>query len=233
MEAIMLSRSGASERYVIVDAARHWSVRFRKNKIIFNVGEFEGICYKIIKGCVRLQVDDVGGDRQIVAFIFPGELFGCLPGVRSTTAEAVTSVEAEAYSISSIIELNEKKRGVAQPLIDAETELEVSLAQLISNIVHLPASGRLLWFCRCLHFKVKDRDVSGFIEFPMSHRDIGDYLGLNAETVSRGLRDLETGGLITRRGRRAFILGSSPIGDCASTSGPTTTTKRLALVSET
>ena len=230
----MLPKGGAMpEQSLIIDDARHWPVRFRKNKIIFHLGEFGDTVYKINKGCVRLQVNGVGGSRQIVAFLFPGELFGCLPGVRSTAAEAVTIVDAEAYSISSLIELNEKKHGVAEPLIDAESDLEASLAQLVANIVHLPALGRLLWFCRWLYCKIRERDISGFIEFPMSHRDIGDYLGLNAETVSRGLKELENGGLITRRGRQAFILGGAPIRDCASTGGATRTTKRLSVVSET
>ena len=227
--AMLPERRAIGEQTSVIDEARHWPVRLQKNKIIFHPGEYGDIVYRIKKGCVRLQVDGVGGERQIVAFLFPGELFGCLPGRRSTAAEAVTIVDAEAYSIASLIELNERKHGVAQPLIDAESELEASLAQLIANIVHFPASERLLWFCRWLPCKIKERDVSGFTEFPMSYRDIGDYLGLNAETVSRGLKELESRGLITRRGRKAFILRGEESEDCDAT-GCVTTTKRSSLV---
>jgi cAMP-binding proteins - catabolite gene activator and regulatory subunit of cAMP-dependent protein kinases len=45
-----------------------------------------------------------------------------------------------------------------------------------------------------------------YLDVPMSHQDIADYLGLTIETLSRSITDLERSGLISRVSGRKLLL---------------------------
>ena len=48
--------------------------------------------------------------------------------------------------------------------------------------------------------------VAGMMALPMCRRDIGDYLGLTLETVSRALSQLHTQGILGFSGARQIVL---------------------------
>jgi CRP/FNR family nitrogen fixation transcriptional regulator len=48
--------------------------------------------------------------------------------------------------------------------------------------------------------------VAGMMELPMCRRDIGDYLGLTLETVSRALSQLHAQGILGFSGARQIVL---------------------------
>ena len=48
--------------------------------------------------------------------------------------------------------------------------------------------------------------ISGMIALPMCRRDIGDYLGLTLETVSRALSELQSKGVLGLSGARQIML---------------------------
>jgi CRP/FNR family nitrogen fixation transcriptional regulator len=47
---------------------------------------------------------------------------------------------------------------------------------------------------------------TGMIALPMCRRDIGDYLGLTLETVSRALSELQQQGVLGLSGARQIVL---------------------------
>jgi len=49
-------------------------------------------------------------------------------------------------------------------------------------------------------------DVAGMMALPMCRRDIGDYLGLTLETVSRALSQLQAQGVLGFSGARQIVL---------------------------
>ena len=48
--------------------------------------------------------------------------------------------------------------------------------------------------------------VAGIVALPMCRRDIGDYLGLTLETVSRALSQLHNDGVVGFSGARQIVL---------------------------
>lgn len=47
---------------------------------------------------------------------------------------------------------------------------------------------------------------AGMLALPMCRRDIGDYLGLTLETISRALSQLHSGGILGFSGARQIVL---------------------------
>jgi CRP/FNR family transcriptional regulator, nitrogen fixation regulation protein len=54
-------------------------------------------------------------------------------------------------------------------------------------------------------------ETTKYLDLPMSHQDIADYLGLTIETVSRTITEFERSGLIARISPRTLILLNRPL----------------------
>lgn len=190
----------------VFDRASHWPARFAKGVTLYDEGEPSITMYRLDRGCVRLQVNGHGGDRQIVSFLFPGDLFGFCLDERRASAEAVTEVEVTCYSIASVLDLNGRTTEVLVELVNRANGAFGELAHHVEKITHLPAVERLLWFFNWLTHHDPAAAASGIIRLPMNHRDIADYLSLKPETLSRAFRQLEARGYIQRTGRRGLTL---------------------------
>jgi CRP/FNR family nitrogen fixation transcriptional regulator len=60
---------------------------------------------------------------------------------------------------------------------------------------HMTAMERIASFL----LNAAERHADGRIDLPMTRTDIGDYLGVTMETVSRALSQLKSDGVITQR----------------------------------
>lgn len=188
-----------------IDGASHWRVSFRSGQVIYDEGDLAQSVYRVETGCVRLQVNGLEGRRQIVTFLFPGDLFG-LSVSRSTSAEAVTASDLTRYPLQAVLNLTTTSTEVVIQLISNMDALVNDIAQHVSRVAHLPATERLVWFFEWIIEHRGAADPGGAVELPMSHRDIADYLGLSPETLSRGFKTLQRQGVLRRKSRRSFLF---------------------------
>lgn len=189
----------------VLDSATRWAAHYRKGRLIYDEGEASKAVYRLDRGCVRLQVNGPDGDRQIVAFLFPGDLFGLCVDRRNSSAEAVTDVDLTRYALQSVLELSTRSPEVTIRLMrSAETQYG-ELAHHVEQIAHLSAQERVLWFLHWLGAREPGRS-GGLVYLPMSRRDIADYLGLTQETLSRIIRQLLATGEVEARGPRMIVL---------------------------
>jgi len=174
--------------------------------VIYDEDETPKAMYRVDRGCVRLQVNGSDGDRQIIAFLFPGDVFGFSLDRRTTSAEAVTDLELTRYSLQSVLDLSTRSREVTVGLLNSANALYGDLARHVDQITHLSAMERVLWFLNWLMRHQHTPKAANTVALPMSRRDIGDYLGLAPETLSRALKQLRAKGYVTLHGRRGFTL---------------------------
>jgi CRP-like cAMP-binding protein len=189
----------------ILDAARHWAVRYSRGHSIYGEGDLATGIYRVDKGCVRLQVNSAGGDRQIVAFLFPGDVFGMSVDRRTSSAEAVSDVDLTRYSLPSVLELATRSTSVLLQVMRAAEIGYGDLAHHVEEITHLPATERVLWFLDRLARR-EGVPPGEPVRLPMSRRDVSDYLGLTPETLSRIMRQLQDDGHVSAIGRKSFAL---------------------------
>lgn len=156
------------------------------------------------------------GHRQIVAFLFPGDTFGCCIDARVSSAEAVTDVQLTRYALQSVMELSTRSTEVVFNLLRAANHMYGDLAHHVEQVAHLPAAERVLWFFTWLACH-QGRAEGAPVELPMNRRDIGDFLGLAPETLSRIITDLKDSGVLSVQGRRSFVLHRTvPAGEPAA-----------------
>lgn len=188
----------------VLKQAPHASMRFKRGELICSEGQAGTGLYIVANGCVRLQIHGVQGHRQVVAFKLPGDIFGSCAAPNDMAAKACSETVLVHYSRATVTEPLAREPAVALLLIERAGENYASLAGHLARISRLPAIERVQWFFRWLS---KRSGVPGGIPFslPMSQRDIGDYLNVAPETLSRAMQRLHQEGELARLGRKRFV----------------------------
>ncbi len=155
---------------------------YNKDEEIYGEDEPAEYVYQVISGAVRSYKLLSDGRRQIGAFHLPGDVFGLESGtVHRLAAEAI--IDTTVWTMT------------AGDLRHAED--------------HMLLLGRKTAMERVATFLLEmDRRlaVAGMMALPMCRRDIGDYLGLTLETVSRALSQLHAQGVLGFSGARQIVL---------------------------
>jgi CRP/FNR family transcriptional regulator len=154
---------------------------------------------KIVSGVAALSVTMPDGRRQIVDFLFPGDICGFIQsrGSHMFDCEAITEATTCAVDVSRL-----RKLTVAYSNVDKAIDEEMALAvnRMAENVVAVGQLGTLerrLHFLRWLEEAYAKRGMpTQPLALPMSRSDIGDYLGMRLETVSRAFAKLKEQGLI-------------------------------------
>ena len=186
--------------------APNWVVRHAAGQVVFDEGDPACFMYRIESGCIRLQVNGAEGARQIISFLFKGDLFGYGVEDRKISAEAVAETVLRCWKISSVLTLGARAPKVLISLIKAADSRVGEIAHHLAKVTHLSATDRIRWFLSGLLNCQGLQKPNGRLELPMAKRDVADYLGLSAETLSRALNDLETEGFVQRNGKRGLRL---------------------------
>jgi CRP/FNR family transcriptional regulator len=161
---------------------------------LFGEGDVADGAYEIVKGTLRLYKLLPDGRRQIVGFPSAGHMLGLAPeGTHVYTAEAVTDVTLCRYPRASFNRLVDHVPGLARRLwaVTAD-ELRFAQNQLLL-LGRKTATEKVASFLLLLADQQHATDEVGV---PMTRTDIGDYLGLTIETVSRTLTKMKRDGLI-------------------------------------
>jgi CRP/FNR family transcriptional regulator, nitrogen fixation regulation protein len=177
---------------------------YRKDEEICGEGEPAEYVYQVITGAVRSYKLLSDGRRQIGAFHLPGDVFGLESGaVHRLAAEAIIDTTVRLVKRRSLDQAAGTDVKVARKL------WTLTAANLRHAEDHMLLLGRKTAMERVAAFLLEmDRRLanSGMMALPMCRRDIGDYLGLTLETVSRALSQLHAQGVLGFSGARQILL---------------------------
>lgn len=177
---------------------------YGKDEEIYGEDEPAEYVYQVICGAVRTYKLLSDGRRQIGAFLLPGDVFGLeLGSAHRLAAEAIIDTTVRLV----------KRRALEQA---ADTDVQVArklwtmtAGELRHAENHMLLLGRKSAMERVANFLLEmDRRlaVAGMMALPMCRRDIGDYLGLTLETVSRAFSQLHGDGVLGFSGARQIVL---------------------------
>jgi CRP/FNR family transcriptional regulator, nitrogen fixation regulation protein len=196
----------ADHFYVVTGHAGLLATEFtyRKEEEIYGEDEPAEYVYQVVSGAVRSYKLLSDGRRQIGAFYLPGDVFGLESGAtHRLTAEAIVDTTVRLLKRRSLEQAAGTDVNVARSLW-AMTANELRHAE-----DHMLLLGRKNAMERVANFLLEmDRRlaVAGLMALPMCRRDIGDYLGLTLETVSRALSQLHAQGVLGFSGARQIML---------------------------
>lgn len=173
---------------------------FTPGSTVYAHSEPAEFIYQVVSGTVRTITLNREGRRIVHGFHLTGEIFG-------HEREKHHHSSAEALERTCLIQC---PKSLANSNADAAEELWSSLllsrdrtAERVMYIIYGSAFEKLAYFLVDLAWR---KDSSGRIDLPMSRYDIGDYLGLSSETVSRTFTAFRTRGLISTNARQVRLL---------------------------
>ena len=177
---------------------------YSKDEEIYGEDEPAEYVYQVIRGAVRTYKLLSDGRRQIGAFLLPGDVFGLESGTaHRLAAEAIIDTTVRLVKRRSL----EQAAGVDVQV--ARHLWTMTTGDLRHAEDHMLLLGRKNALERVANFLLEmDRRlaVAGLMALPMCRRDIGDYLGLTLETVSRALSQLHNEGVLGFSGARQIVL---------------------------
>jgi len=177
---------------------------YQKDEEIYGEDEPAEYVYQVISGAVRTYKLLSDGRRQIGAFHLPGDVFGLESGTaHRLAAEAIVDTTVRLVKRRSLEQAAGTDVNVARKL------WTMTAGDLRHAEDHMLLLGRKSAMERVANFLLEmDRRLSsaGMMALPMCRRDIGDYLGLTLETVSRALSQLHSEGVLRFSGARHIVL---------------------------
>jgi CRP/FNR family transcriptional regulator, nitrogen fixation regulation protein len=177
----------------------------RKNEIVREDDPANHV-YEVVSGTVCTCKMLREGRRQIAGFYFAGDIFG-LESVKkhSVAVEAITNAKVRIFKKRALTALATSNLEVADRLLAVTTRELARKQDHLLLLLSTTAEERIICFLIDMVQRVSpiENDV---INLPMARRDIGDYLGLTLETVSRTLWDFERRGAIEISGRHSIVL---------------------------
>lgn len=184
----------------------------KKGETLFRQGDSFNSVFAIRSGALRTFSVTDAGEEQITGFHLPSELVG-LSGMDTETYP----VTAQALETTSVCEIP----------FDRLDELSVLLPQLRRQLMRImsreirddqqmmlllskkTADERIATFLVNLSARFSARGFSANqFRLPMSRNEIGNYLGLAVETVSRVFTRCQANGLLEAEGKEVRILDS-------------------------
>ncbi len=165
---------------------------------LFLEGDESSHILEVVEGVIcayRLLPD---GHRHVVSFYFPGDLIGyCSPSVHTFSAQALTKVRVRRIPRHLLNQLIETRPQFARRLLKlAADELTMTREHMLC-LAAKSAEARMAVFLLALSRRNRETGADpSRVELPMTRVDIGDYLGLTIETVSRTFSKLKRAGTI-------------------------------------
>ncbi|MFL6579840.1 MAG: helix-turn-helix domain-containing protein [Burkholderiales bacterium] len=188
----------------------HARRRIKRNEVLFNGGETFNSVFAIRTGFFKSSVIDKEGREQVTGFNMSGELLGMEgigTGQYEATAIALEDSEVCMMPFALIEEMSHELRPLQRHLhtmLAREIVRDHGVMMLLGS---MRAEERLAVFLLNLsqRFTVRGYSQSEFY-LRMTREEIGSYLGLKLETVSRVFSKFQESGLVTVQQKHIRII---------------------------
>ncbi|MGQ8363699.1 fumarate/nitrate reduction transcriptional regulator Fnr [Glaciecola sp. 1036] len=165
--------------------------------------------YAVRSGSFKSYVSDKDGVEQIIGFHFPGDIIGFdalkenLHQSYTQALETAMVCELPYQTLEQVSVRYPKLRQQIMRFMSAEIKHDHDLMMLLSK---RSAEERLLHFISHLSQRFDERGFSARqFNLSMTRNEIGNYLGLTVETISRLLTRFQKEGLIKVEGKLITI----------------------------
>ncbi|MFT0547979.1 helix-turn-helix domain-containing protein [Allopusillimonas ginsengisoli] len=185
-------------------------IRIPKGKALFQLGDKAEAVYGLRFGSLKTQLEDASGHMQITGFLLPGEIVGLdglLDNMHVCQAIALEDSEVCVIPLNDLDTLGQQLPAL-QPQFRRLMSKEINRShRLAMALGALRSEQRLAAFLVNLSQRLAILGYSP-VEFilRMSREEIGNYLGLTLETVSRLFSRFAREGLIRVQQREVHIL---------------------------
>lgn len=184
-------------------------VQFKPGQRIHTIGQPFDMLYIVFSGFLKTVMIDELGNEQVLSFPMKGDMFG-IDGIHSKqyTSEtvALSSCDVILVPFKTFATLGRTHGDLETSIYSVMSRELVREQAMISSLASLSAEARLARFLVFLSQRFSEMGYSGKqFNLRMTRQEIGNYLGLTLETVSRTFSALNAIGLISVD-QRAIVI---------------------------
>ena len=190
-------------------------VQFKTGQRVHTIGQPFDVLYVVNSGFMKTVLIDEFGNEQVLAFPMKGDLMG-VDGIHSKTYAS----EAVALSDCDLILLPFKKlTTLGRTHVELENMMYGVMSRelvreqaMIGMLGALSAEARVARFLVTLSEKFSQMGYSSkLFNLRMTRHEIGSYLGLTLETVSRTFSKFAEEGIVEVRQRHVRIIDTAAL----------------------
>lgn len=193
----------------------------RRGAVLQRENEAGGELFILRKGLMMSYVLLADGSRQILRFLFPGDMLGMSSVIYLEAPEtlcALSDCVVSPFDRSVLSALFvDHPRLAALVLVYSKIE-RVALTDRLAALGRTSAKARVAALLLDLRNRLRatDKAVSNAFALGLTQEEIGDATGLTAVHVNRMLRQLEEDGLIRREMGRVTLLNEVQLAQAAN-----------------
>ena len=198
-ERVALNRIGERERSI------------RRGAVLLRENDRTAELYVLLSGTMMSYVLLDDGSRQILRFLFPGDLLATAAVGYSTSPETLVAQTESVVCVIDRVELLTLAHQHPRLLLALAAIEQAERAALIDRLAGLgrtSARARVAAVLLDIRDRMRRGDAAIFDSFvlALTQEEIGDSTGLTAVHVNRMLRTLEDDRMIARSGGRVTFL---------------------------
>ncbi len=161
--------------------------------------EFSSI-YAVRSGSMKSYTVTDDGQELVTGFYFPGEILG-MDGIgrnrHASSAKAMETVSVCEIPFDNLGALSQKIPSLQQHCFQLMSQEIIDDRQLLALLSKCQAEERVATFLLSVSArKARNRLSATHFRLPMSRADMGNYLGLTVETISRVLSKFQKSKLL-------------------------------------
>jgi CRP/FNR family transcriptional regulator, anaerobic regulatory protein len=186
---------------------------YRRGTIVIGENETPRDLFIVRSGWLHSSVSLGDGSRQILHFLFPGDLVGLTHLVMPEAPETVTAVadvSLSPFPRERLAALYVDHPRLAALIFSLAVSDRVALGERLASIGRTSARARIATLIGELFARLGGTNglPPDTIHIPLTQEDIGDATGLTAVHVNRMMRALATDGIIERSGHLLRLCDS-------------------------
>lgn len=192
-------------------------MRVAKGQELFREGEPGDHLYLILEGKVKLGHGSPDGRESLMAILGPGEMFGELslfdPGLRTSTATALTDATVLGLGNEQLMPLLEGRPEVAAALLQALARRLRRTNEAMADLVFSDVPGRVAKALMELGEKFGQLTPDGLlVTHDMTQEELAQLVGASRETVNKALAEFGHRGWIKLESRQVLITDVDRLG---------------------
>lgn len=210
LNALCLPYALTSDEMDQVDKTVKRNKPLHRNETVFEAGDKFTSLYAVRSGAVKAYSIDEEGEEHVIGFYLPGEIFGLdaidgqshMSAAKALETTAICEIPYEQVELlsSKIHNLQSHMYRLLSREIREDQQIQILLGKKT-------AEERIGTFLLNLSQRYSQRRLSATrFRLPMARTDIGNYLGLAVETVSRVFTRLQKHSVLKVDGKEIEIL---------------------------
>lgn len=219
---LCLPNSLTSEEVVKLDNIVNRGTPIHKGNFLTQAGDPFKCLYAVSSGTFKSYTLSEDGVVNITGFYFPGELIGLdaiSTGEHSSFVKALETCSVCALPFESLEDLSGEIKNLRKQLLRIMSHEIMDDQELLLLLSRKNAAERMAAFILSLSVRFKQRGFSAqSFNLTMTRSDIGNYLGLAIETVSRLLSQFQKKGYIQVSDKLVEIIDMDGLTELAGAS---------------